>query len=50
MSTKITVIFDNPLDPAAFEDAYADLIDRARKIPPAHSGDRRHARHGRPHR
>ena len=33
MSTKITVIFEHPQDPGAFEDAYADLIDRARKIP-----------------
>ena len=31
--TKITVIFDNPDDPQAFEDAYGDLIDRAPKIP-----------------
>ncbi len=33
MTTKITIIFDNPDDPSAFEDAYGDLIDRARKIP-----------------
>ena len=33
MTTKITIIFDNPDDAGAFEDAYADLIDRARKIP-----------------
>jgi uncharacterized protein (TIGR02118 family) len=33
MTTKITIIFDNPDDPSAFEGAYRDLIDRARKIP-----------------
>lgn len=33
MSTKITFIFDNPVDSAAFESSYPDLIDRARKIP-----------------
>ena len=33
MTTKITVIFDNPNDPQAFEDAYSNLIDGARKIP-----------------
>jgi uncharacterized protein (TIGR02118 family) len=33
MTTKITFILDNPTDPAAFESAYPDLIDRARKIP-----------------
>jgi uncharacterized protein (TIGR02118 family) len=33
MTTKITLIFDNPIDPAAFESAYADLIDHARKFP-----------------
>jgi hypothetical protein len=33
MTTKITVIFDNPNDTKVFENAYADLIARARKIP-----------------
>jgi len=33
MTTKITFIFDNPVDSAAFESSYPDLIDRARKIP-----------------
>ncbi|MGF0114796.1 EthD family reductase [Promicromonospora sp. Marseille-Q5078] len=33
MTTKITLIYDNPVDPTAFEAAYPDLIDRARKIP-----------------
>ena len=33
MTTKITLIVDNPVDPAAFESSYPDLIDRARKIP-----------------
>jgi hypothetical protein len=33
MTTKITVMFDNPTSPEDFEAAYADLLDRARKIP-----------------
>jgi hypothetical protein len=33
MTTRITVIFDNPESPETFEAAYPDLIDRARKIP-----------------
>ena len=33
MPTKITLIFDNPVDPDAFESRYPDLIDRARKVP-----------------
>jgi uncharacterized protein (TIGR02118 family) len=34
MPTKITVIFDNPTDPAAFESSYADgLVALARAIP-----------------
>jgi len=33
MTTKITVIIDNPETPEMFEAAYPDLIDRARKIP-----------------
>ncbi|MEZ0356160.1 EthD family reductase [Mycobacterium sp. SA01] len=32
--TKITVIYDNPIDPDAFEAAYeAEQLDAARKIP-----------------
>ena len=32
--TKITVIYDNPMDPAAFEAAYeAEQLEAARKIP-----------------
>lgn len=33
MTTKITFIFDNPVDPAAFESSYADLLQRAQKVP-----------------
>ena len=33
METKITVIYDNPLDPAAFEADFADLLARAKKMP-----------------
>lgn len=34
MPTKITVIYDNPTDPAAFEAAYADgLLELAKKLP-----------------
>jgi uncharacterized protein (TIGR02118 family) len=34
MPTKITVIYDNPSDPAAFETGYADgLLDAARTLP-----------------
>jgi hypothetical protein len=33
MPTKITVIFDNPDSPEAFEAAYPDLLAKARKIP-----------------
>jgi uncharacterized protein (TIGR02118 family) len=33
MSTKVTIIFDNPKDPQEFEAHYADLVDRARKLP-----------------
>ncbi|WP_230208353.1 EthD family reductase [Microlunatus sp. Gsoil 973] len=33
MTTKITFIFDNPTDPAAFEASYPDLFERARKVP-----------------
>ena len=32
--TKITVIYDNPTDPAAFESAYeAEQLEAARKVP-----------------
>jgi hypothetical protein len=33
MTTKITIIFDNPASPEDFETAYPDVLDRARKIP-----------------
>jgi uncharacterized protein (TIGR02118 family) len=33
MPTKITVIYDNPHDPDAFESAYPDHLALARKIP-----------------
>ena len=34
MPTKITFIYDNPTDPAAFEAAYAaDIVDLARRLP-----------------
>jgi uncharacterized protein (TIGR02118 family) len=33
MPTKITVIYDNPQDPAAFEAGYPDQLALARKIP-----------------
>ena len=33
MTTKITVIFDNPDSPQEFESAYPDLLAQARKIP-----------------
>ncbi len=33
MQTKITVIYDNPQDPAAFEAGYPDQLALARKIP-----------------
>ncbi|MBZ2197061.1 EthD family reductase [Occultella gossypii] len=33
MSTKITLIIDNPIDPTAFESAYPDLIVGARNVP-----------------
>jgi hypothetical protein len=33
MTTKITLIFDNPVAPDAFELSYPDLVDRARKVP-----------------
>jgi len=32
MTTKITLIFDNPESPDEFEAAYPDLVARARKI------------------
>ncbi|WP_209305592.1 EthD family reductase [Microbacterium sp. dk485] len=33
MPTKITLIFDNPVDPDVFESGYAELVDRARRFP-----------------
>ena len=33
MTTKITVIYDNPRDPEAFEAGYPDQLALARKIP-----------------
>jgi uncharacterized protein (TIGR02118 family) len=33
MPTKITVIYDNPTDPEAFEAGYAGQVDLARKLP-----------------
>ena len=33
MTTKITVIIDNPESPETFEAAYPDLVDPAGKIP-----------------
>jgi uncharacterized protein (TIGR02118 family) len=33
MTTKITFIFDNPVDPTVFESAYPDLFQRATKVP-----------------
>jgi uncharacterized protein (TIGR02118 family) len=33
MSTKITVIYDNPKDPAAFESSYPDQLTLAQKMP-----------------
>jgi uncharacterized protein (TIGR02118 family) len=33
VTTKITVIYDNPRDPEAFEAGYPDQLQLARKIP-----------------
>jgi uncharacterized protein (TIGR02118 family) len=33
VTTKITVIYDNPADPAAFEAGYPDSLALAQKIP-----------------
>lgn len=33
MPTKITVIYDNPTDPEAFEAAYVGLVGLARQLP-----------------
>lgn len=33
MPTKITVIYDNPSDPDAFETAYAEQVQLAKKMP-----------------
>ncbi len=33
MGTKITLVYDNPVDPAAFEAGYPDQLALARKLP-----------------
>jgi uncharacterized protein (TIGR02118 family) len=33
MPTKITIIYDNPTDPAAFESGYPDQVELAKKLP-----------------
>ncbi len=33
MNTKITVVYDNPQDPQAFEKAYPDQLGLAKKLP-----------------
>lgn len=33
MTTKITLIIDNPADPAAFEQAYLPIVQLARQLP-----------------
>ncbi len=33
MTTKITVIYDNPVDPAAFEAGYPEQLELAKKLP-----------------
>jgi len=33
MPTKITLIIDNPADPAAFEEAYTEVESLARRLP-----------------
>ena len=33
MTLKITVIYDNPADPAAFETGYLDQVSLAQKLP-----------------
>jgi hypothetical protein len=33
MTTKITLIIDNPADPEAFEEAYAPMLAVARRLP-----------------
>ena len=33
MDTKITVIYDNPVDPAAFEAALPEQLDLAKQVP-----------------
>ena len=33
MPTKITVIYDNPTDPAAFEAGYPEQLELAKKLP-----------------
>jgi uncharacterized protein (TIGR02118 family) len=33
MPTKITVVYDNPTDPAAFEAGFAEQLEYAKKMP-----------------
>ena len=33
MTTKITVIYENPVDPAAFEAGYPEQLELAKKLP-----------------
>jgi uncharacterized protein (TIGR02118 family) len=33
MPTKITLIFDNPADPSAFETVYPEIVKLARQLP-----------------
>ena len=33
MDTNVTLIYDNPEDPAAFEAGYGEVLDLARKLP-----------------
>ena len=33
MTTKITVIYDNPRDPEAFEGGYPDQLELAKRVP-----------------
>jgi hypothetical protein len=39
MSTKITLIYDNPSDPGAFETGYADQLALAKAIPGLYFSD-----------
>jgi uncharacterized protein (TIGR02118 family) len=33
MPTKITIVYDNPTDPAAFESGYPNQVELAKKLP-----------------